>query len=184
LDATIKLFSPGTDPDAIPPKRAYFDVFTAYWSLKTVSNTLPFSPRMQINFLTLLDVFFSIEASSSTTALISTSPILEFIFMTPDAVEIQLDVFNRGRALLQGNEAGCSASGNFRRVRIFGGCRLRVCSHGKQNCRNENEECSDFHVTNPIFVMGVTLKCSFGSNTHQTGSPCPGSQGTSHMTAA
>jgi hypothetical protein len=54
----------------------------AYWSLKTVSNTLPFSPKMQIKFLTLLDVFFSIEASPSTTALISTSPILEFIFMT------------------------------------------------------------------------------------------------------
>ena len=51
---------------------SYFDVFTAYWSLKTVSNTLPFSPTMQIKFFVLLDVLFSIEASPSTTALIST----------------------------------------------------------------------------------------------------------------
>jgi hypothetical protein len=30
-------------------------------------------------------------------------------FYDTDAVEIQLDVFNRRRAFLQGNEAGCSA---------------------------------------------------------------------------
>jgi hypothetical protein len=48
---------------------------STYWSLKTVSKTLPFSPRMQIKFFALLDVFFSIEASPSTIALISTPPI-------------------------------------------------------------------------------------------------------------
>ena len=40
-------------------------------------------------------------------------------FYDADAVEIQLDVFNRGRVFLQGNEAACSACINFRRVRIF-----------------------------------------------------------------